>query len=1152
MWYNFCIKGQEKYKIHYIFQLFLKSKLKSIFFKPKPVFSLILLGFFVFLPTNFAKAETFASDGVVFKTGLEVGGKPDNLVRVVKGSPINFSSVITVTSLKTQSGSAAQRIVIGTDRFDTATEGYFSAVTIRNVGLGVEIIGDLGNTCSNLAVSNLIGNSTKFVKCDFPGGKKDIAGSQVLVGQAYKMDFSVSASSYQALKLDQSKVGVAQKIAVYPYLDLDVIDIRMRDINLTITDAYQTVYVVYYNTQAELDAAVQRGDRAGAGNYGESTGSTKVDGSGNGIVGLINKILAAILGIVQEFIFLVFFYLIAPLIQAMLSVRVYTDEFAAVIYPGWEVVRNLSNIIFIVALIAIAIGTLLRIESYQFRPMLIQLILAALMVNFSLVIAQAILGVADTIQNQFLPNNVEVIRALAKDLMVSYRSSFLNDSVADTGYFAVTVKQLFYVALSIGSFLVFLAICVFLVVRIVMLWILLMLSPLAYAAGVLPATAGVRSEWWGTFLKYAFFTPIMAFFLNMTAVISNAQQNNPVLKRILSDSTSLGGDSNFAGFVVSVSSNILLLVFLIVALMVAEKAGIYGADAVTKIAKGGMLAPFALAAKGLKAGGERGFEAFQDKVNMNLDPRVWAHEWEEYSKKQKQNRAIAREGRQIKGVPTGSPRDMLEAYANLKGLKRVWQSRFGLNGFKKNIAKANEFSDKEKMLTDDEIKNKQIAIADAGKSIANFKTAEGDLKNNKISAIRAKQMALAIDQRQKDLDAKRKKLEDTKRNLVAQGLPTTDIDKQLKELKDLDDGLEKDVDVIYDQLNSGATTIDIDAVLNGRDAAHATEIKNGIFDKEEELSNIQSQVKNFEVQRERANGELIKDAELKTEYFNDRNHAWTPANKADAVKKHKEFKKFAEQVERPEAYYARAARLAREDDEGKKISNIHDEEELNKLLRNAAYQKDIPKAVAILKKLTRDRNLNEATEDWGYDTSRGGVQHFLERILSTELGIDHNEMMEISSEISYEAEGSKQYNASRLTTMDKKTGHLTWRDPKEHDMVAAIEINKSEPRKRFGDLPRWNYVVEGVDSYGNRTTEGWTGFGKEILLDVVGNEEAIRNLRSQGNTSAFAAIMKIPTWKEDLMNRGFSQGKRQSDIQLLIDSIEVAGGKARGVKFSSK
>jgi hypothetical protein len=71
--------------------------------------------------------------------------------------------------------------------------------------------------------------------------------------------------------------------------------------------------------------------------------------------------------------------------------------------------------------------------------------------------------------------------------MVSYRSSFLNDSVAETGYFAVTVKQLFYVALSIGSFLVFLAICVFLVVRIVMLWILLMLSPLAYAAGVLPA-----------------------------------------------------------------------------------------------------------------------------------------------------------------------------------------------------------------------------------------------------------------------------------------------------------------------------------------------------------------------------------------------------------------------------------------------------------------------------------------------------------------------------------------------------------------------------------------------------------------------------------------------------------------------------------------
>ena len=49
----------------------------------------------------------------------------------------------------------------------------------------------------------------------------------------------------------------------------------------------------------------------------------------------------------------------------------------------------------------IALATLFRVDSYKTRPLLVQLILAALMINFSLVIAQAILALADTIQAYF-------------------------------------------------------------------------------------------------------------------------------------------------------------------------------------------------------------------------------------------------------------------------------------------------------------------------------------------------------------------------------------------------------------------------------------------------------------------------------------------------------------------------------------------------------------------------------------------------------------------------------------------------------------------------------------------------------------------------------------------------------------------------------
>lgn len=352
------------------------------------------------------------------------------------------------------------------------------------------------------------------------------------------------------------------------------------------------VYAKIYSSVAEAgaDTTVPK-DVPG---YGGVSGNLEKPVSGSGIAALINEIIGVLLGFFQELIYQVFFYLIAPLIQAVLSIQVYTDTFAAVIYPGWEVVRNICNIFFVVALIVIALATLFRVDSYQFRSLLVQLILAALLVNFSLVIAQAILGLADTIQAQFLPSNVEVIRSLAKDLMVkTYRDVYYTNAFSE-GSFSGIVKPLFFLALAMGSFAVFAAIAVFLVIRIVALWVLLLISPMAYAVGVLPSTAGYRKQWWDMFLKYAFFTPIMAFFLNLTAVIANTYNTNPILQQINSPElqAQLGG-STIATFVFKVASNILLLVFLMAALKVADMAGVMGAGAITSVAQKGILAPFA-------------------------------------------------------------------------------------------------------------------------------------------------------------------------------------------------------------------------------------------------------------------------------------------------------------------------------------------------------------------------------------------------------------------------------------------------------------------------------------------------------------------------------------------------------------------------------
>ena len=147
----------------------------------------------------------------------------------------------------------------------------------------------------------------------------------------------------------------------------------------------------------------------------------------------------------------------------------------------------------------------------------------------------------------------------------------------------------------LGCFAVFAAIAVFLAIRIVALWLLLLISPIAYAAGILPSTAQYRGEWWKNFLRYAFFTPIMAFFLNLTALISNQFKENTILQSVSDPALYKElGNSDLATFVFRVASNLLLLVFLIAALKVADMAGIYGAKGITSIAQKGIFLPFAL------------------------------------------------------------------------------------------------------------------------------------------------------------------------------------------------------------------------------------------------------------------------------------------------------------------------------------------------------------------------------------------------------------------------------------------------------------------------------------------------------------------------------------------------------------------------------
>ncbi len=326
--------------------------------------------------------------------------------------------------------------------------------------------------------------------------------------------------------------------------------------------------------------------------------ATKTTDALGPVLSLLSKLLSGLIWLVNGFLYGVFYAILAPFIEAMLSIHTYTNSFSAVIYPGWEVLRNLANIFFIIALLIIALTTIFRVQGYQWKHMLVELIIAAVLVNFSLIIAQGVLGIAETVQNQFLPNNAAVIRQLGVTLMWAPIAQDVTKGLALTGGSGLgdLITPLFYLALAVGSFLTFFAIAIMLVIRMVMLWILLMLSPVAYAARVLHATEHFAKEWWEKFLKYAFFVPLMALFLNIAALIVQKYPN--VLETVVRNSE-FNGDQLLPLFY-KAGASVIILIFLLVALKVSSAFSIIGAKGLTSMAEKGIKFPF----EKVKQGGE--------------------------------------------------------------------------------------------------------------------------------------------------------------------------------------------------------------------------------------------------------------------------------------------------------------------------------------------------------------------------------------------------------------------------------------------------------------------------------------------------------------------------------------------------------------------
>lgn len=303
----------------------------------------------------------------------------------------------------------------------------------------------------------------------------------------------------------------------------------------------------------------------------------------------------------------------------VITIASYNDYLkSTAVNVGWVLIRDLTNMVFVVALLLIAFGTILGLEKYEWKQMLFKLVSAAILVNFSRTICGLIIDAAQVVMITFV-NGISAtiggnfIQAFSLDKIRSFSNitgGSANINITDEGVFIAAMAALFIAVTILVITGILLAM---LIGRVIILWVLIVLSPIAFVLSVLPQTQKFAAEWWSQFTANVITGPILIFFLWLTLVTVG---NGNINKEIVGNT----GNSNLAQEGINFTSSAgigavlqwdllvnfcIAIGFLLVGIKVTQELRGFGSSMVGKAAEYGKRAVYyGSGAFAAKAGGQ--------------------------------------------------------------------------------------------------------------------------------------------------------------------------------------------------------------------------------------------------------------------------------------------------------------------------------------------------------------------------------------------------------------------------------------------------------------------------------------------------------------------------------------------------------------------
>lgn len=284
---------------------------------------------------------------------------------------------------------------------------------------------------------------------------------------------------------------------------------------------------------------------------------------------------------------------------------------------AWGILRDIGNMLLLFGFIFMGLATILDLHTYHAKKALPNLIIFAILMNFSLFVSEAIIdvsnGLASVIYTQSSTACPDLDGSLSgaatgseaeyQKARESYSSCAVNYGIGGSimevsglsTMFTIRDEQaiqsiVVYLGLSlfaiIGAVVMFAA-AIMLIVRTVTLTFLIIFSPIGFAGMAIPPLHEQAKKWWSTLINQALFAPVLILLmlvsLKVSASFAGGGENDSLAAALMSPS---------ADVMVVVFVFMLVIGLLIASLIAAKNFGAIGAGFAinlgTRVAFGGV------------------------------------------------------------------------------------------------------------------------------------------------------------------------------------------------------------------------------------------------------------------------------------------------------------------------------------------------------------------------------------------------------------------------------------------------------------------------------------------------------------------------------------------------------------------------------------